>query len=127
MNLLSETVGVMNNYGKKPEDVVQVMWLNTPNESVYEGCSWEDFAEAARTIDYNNGWLGSHDIEESLIILFDDYSSWLERYEYDGSVDWDYKKCPGLAERLTSDVKAIRKKLVTRMYECGEEGEYVEN
>lgn len=110
MNLLSETLDVMNENGKKPENVVEVMWLDNPNESVYTGCSWEDFAEAARTIDYNNGF-GTQEVEESLVVLFDD-DSWLERFEYDGSERWNYKKCPCLAERLTSDVNAIRKKLV---------------
>lgn len=102
MNLLSETFGKMELYGKTFKDVEQVTWevitkrewedVKKDAKPVFNTethwCTWETFAEAARTIDYNNGY-GRQEIEESLEILFKD-GSWMQRWEYDGSEGWEY-------------------------------------
>lgn len=99
MNLLSETLDKMRQKVKTPDDVEQVTWaVITKQVTLKDGepafqseerwCSWKTFAEAARTIDYDNGY-GHQEIEDSLEILFKD-GSWLQRWEYDGSEGWEY-------------------------------------
>lgn len=98
MNLLSETLEKMEQSGKTFKDVEQVTWEVVVKREWKDGkrtyeteqcwCSWETFAEAAHTIDYDDGY-GSQEIEETLEILFKD-GSWMQRREYDGSEGWAY-------------------------------------
>lgn len=98
MNLLSETLIKMEKYGKTFEDVDQVTWAVIIKREWKDGkpvfhsetrwCTWETFAEVARTIDYDNGY-GHQEIGESLEILFKD-GSWMQRWEYDGSEGWEH-------------------------------------
>ena len=128
MNLLSETLRKMEQYDKTFNDVVQVTWVVIvkrewkDGKSVYNTetrwCSWETFAEAARSIDYDNGY-GHQEIGESLEILFND-GSWMQRWEYDGSEGWEYvvprKRIEG---EPVSDKFVVRKALLDE-YEEGE-------
>lgn len=98
MNLLSETLRKMEQYGKTFKDVEQVTWVVVTKRDWKDGkpvfktedhwCTWETFAEAARSIDYDNGY-GHQEIGESLEILFKD-GSWMQRWEYDGSEGWEH-------------------------------------
>ncbi len=99
MNLLSETLRKMEQYGKTFKDVEQVTWVvivkrewDEYGKPVFQSetrwCTWEMFADTARTIDYNNGY-GHQEIGESLEVLFKD-GSWMQRWEYDGSEGWEY-------------------------------------
>lgn len=99
MNLLSETLKKMDQFGKTFKDVEQVTWAVIVKQvTLKDGrpacqvedhwCTWETFAEAARAIDYDNGY-GHQEIGESLEILFKD-GSWMQRWEYDGSEGWEY-------------------------------------
>ena len=83
MNLLSETLNILLENGKTPEDV---LWVG--DETRY--MSWEDFKKAAYT-SYDNGY-GSEEVFESLKIVGKDF--WLERNSYDGSEWWEYKTYP---------------------------------
>ena len=85
-NLLRETLNVMDQFFKGPENVD---WVGSRDGS-WAG-SWEDFAEVA-DVEYDAG-LGSAHVASDLVVVFDD-RSWLERHEYDGSEGWEYKALP---------------------------------
>lgn len=62
------------------------------------GYSEKDYEEFLNSIDFNydSGW-GSQNLFG--FIWFED-GTWMERYEYDGSESWDYKKCPEIPPEL---------------------------
>ena len=85
MNLLKETLAVMELHGKTPDDV---LWCGDGHDYTFD---WKTFEENAREVDYNNGY-GSQDIATDLMIVGTDW--WLERSEYDGSESWAFKTMP---------------------------------
>ena len=89
MNLLSETLNILLENGKTPEDV---LWVG--DETRY--MSWEDFKKAAYT-SYDNGY-GSEEVFESLKIVGKDF--WLERNSYDGSEWWEFKTIPNKPKNI---------------------------
>lgn len=124
MNLLSETLAKMEAYGKKFTDVREVQWIVLSKDTdctdgtyehgvEYKRCTWDTFSKAAAKIDYDYDY-GIHEIEDSLIVLFND-GNWLERWEYDGSEGWEYRK-PGLPMqdecKWEEDVEEIRKQFL---------------
>jgi hypothetical protein len=84
MNLFSETLAMLHDNGKAPEDVRWVQW-----ESKFH-CTWAEFAAIA-DFEYDNGY-GGNEIKLSLYVVGDDW--WLERGEYDGSEWWEFKTSP---------------------------------
>ena len=69
----------MEFYDKSPDDVAFVA-------DGIGSCSWEIFAYLANELDYSNGY-GAQEINPNLVIMFND-TTWLTRYEYDGSEGW---------------------------------------
>jgi hypothetical protein len=83
MNLLKETLQVLQEANKSPADVQWVQW-----EQFF--CSWPEFAAAAN-FEYDPGY-GGAEVVVSLKVVGSDW--WLERGEYDGSEWWDFKTLP---------------------------------
>ena len=74
MNLLKETLGVMEEHGIAPPDVYFVVCRDQLG-------SWDDFSALA-DFDYDNSY-GGTEISLNLHIVGKDW--WLSRREYDGS------------------------------------------
>ena len=84
MNLLKETVEILNEHNKKQEDV---LWCGS---KTFGSFSWSNF-EAVADVNYDNGY-GSPAVAEDLVVVGSDF--WLERHEYDGSEWWEFKQIP---------------------------------
>ncbi len=85
MNLLQETLAVLEDNHKNPSDI---LWVGKDDGDY--AMSWEDFTKIA-DIEYDDGY-GGAEIEERLVIVGDNW--WLERHEYDGSEEWRFKSLP---------------------------------
>jgi len=83
MNLLTETVEMLDEVGRSSADVEFVSW-----KEFY--CSWPEF-ETAADFEYDSGY-GGAEVEVSLRVVGKDW--WLERGEYDGSEWWEFKTLP---------------------------------
>lgn len=94
MNLLDQTIKILRDNGKTPEDV---QYINCNEKS----CSWKKFSTLANFY-YHKGY-GKQEVNESLKVVGKDW--WLERYEYDGSEWWEFKTLP---------IRYNKSKLVTR-------------
>ncbi len=88
MNLLGETILALKDNGKTPEDV---SWVGLDGKYFW----WNEFARVA-DFDYNSDY-GIEEINMNLFIVGDDW--WLERYEYDGLENWEFKKLPKREKR----------------------------
>lgn len=84
MNLLAETLDILNENGKSKEDV---LWVGGHDYHF----SWNDFEEIAEKTDYDAGF-GAQEVASDLIIVGEDF--WLERSEYDGSEGWEFNAQP---------------------------------
>jgi hypothetical protein len=85
MNLLSETIDVLNNSGKTRSDV---RWIGSTHYGYFD---WEHFVKIAN-VEYDDDGYGAAKVASHLVIVGDDW--WLERQEYDGSEWWSYKSLP---------------------------------
>ena len=83
MNLLNETLGVLNENNLKPEDVLWVGNLEVKTD-------WENFVKIAN-IEYDSGF-GGQEVADDLIIVGKTW--WLERHEHNGSEWWEFKQLP---------------------------------
>lgn len=81
MNLLAETIEMLETNNKLPDNV---LWVGTKEISF----TWADFVELANT-EYCAG-LGGQEVAKDLLIIGDGF--WLERHEYDGSEWWEFKE-----------------------------------
>lgn len=88
-NLLSETLSVMNSYGKTPLDVEWVGSYSCWDKPEY-WTTWEVFAAHA-DVEYDDGF-GGNEVDLGLVVVGADW--WLERHEYDGSEWWGFKTLP---------------------------------
>ena len=86
-NLLEETKEKLAVCHKTPKDV---LWVGSSDGS--EAITWEEFEKMA-DFDHDAGY-GAAEIRMDLVVVGKDW--WLERYEYDGSEWWVYKKQPKL-------------------------------
>ena len=92
-NLLSETLIILTEHNKKPEDVRWVGVNHTKPWSKENGWaigSWEEFVRLANFV-YDSSY-GGNEIKLGLVVVGDDW--WLERHEYDGSEWWEFKTLP---------------------------------
>lgn len=96
-NLLQETIEVIQNHDKSPEDIVFI----GSTESGHS-CTWEQFNWLA-DFEYDNGF-GGQEIPPDLNIIFSD-GSWLERGEYDGSEWWAFKQTPKIPQKQHPIIK----------------------
>lgn len=87
MNLLDETLETLSEHNLTIEDV---KWIGSINGD-YQ-CSINEFLELANR-EYDNGF-GAPEVCGDLVIVGDDW--WLERHEYDGSEEWEFKRLPKL-------------------------------
>lgn len=81
MNLLEETKEILNENGKKLDDII---WIGSNKHFVNK----ETFIKLA-DVDYDDGY-GSPEVATNLLIVGDNW--WLERHEYDGSEWWEFKE-----------------------------------
>ncbi len=83
MNLLSETIEILENNNKTFDDV---LWVgdSTGYMTTLSFIQYSDF-------EYYNGY-GLAEVNISLRVVGEDF--WLERYEYDGLENWEYKQLP---------------------------------
>lgn len=79
-NLLEETIKKLANNGKLETDV---LWVGTRTHKT----TWEQFKIIADT-EYHDGF-GGQEVARDLLIVGKDW--WMERHEYDGSENWEFK------------------------------------
>jgi hypothetical protein len=96
MNLLAETIEVLEKHGKTGKDV---LWVGSPDIET----TWDNFVKVA-DVEYDNGF-GSPQVAEDLIIFGKDF--WLERREYDGSEWWKYVSRNEPAPRQKREIVAL--------------------
>lgn len=87
VNLLAETVKVLEEHGRSLDDIIRIL--------VYEGCSFESvkatlsvdqFVKLASETEYDDGY-GTQEICNMVAYGI---NFWLFRNEYDGSEWWEY-------------------------------------
>jgi len=78
MNLLQETIEVLERYKYSPSDV---QWVGTHDIWM----TWDEFASLAATADYDDSY-GSAKVAQDLLVVGTGW--WLRRCEYDGSEWW---------------------------------------
>lgn len=83
MNLLKETLEILEEHGRNEDEVV---WVGS--NDFYT--TWEHFKTIAN-VEYDEGY-GSPRIAVDLKVVGGHW--WLERHEYDGSEWWEYKTLP---------------------------------
>lgn len=81
VNLLKETLEVLEKHGLTIDDIE---WIGSEDFKI------ANFFDIA-SIKYDDGF-GAQEIPFDLVIVGKDW--WLERYEYDGSEQWEFKKKP---------------------------------
>lgn len=86
-NLLAETLAVLKEHGKEPQNV---LWVGATAKSRHLIGNWADFERFA-DFDYDAGY-GGAEVEPSLVIVGAGW--WLERGEYYGSEWWEFKTSP---------------------------------
>lgn len=84
-NLLKETIDDLKLLNLTPEDVEWVGSLSGDYK-----ISWLEFVDIAN-FGYDSSF-GAQNIARDLCVVGKDW--WLERAEYDGAEDWEYKKLP---------------------------------
>lgn len=125
MNLLTETIDYMKEFGKTPDDVLYVkmtkdtgFWKDLddsyPDEILID---FDAFKEVANQV-YDSGY-GSSYVNQSTTILFKD-NSVMYRWEYDGAEGWTYVELP------RTFPKKYDKKMVAEFL-WGKESCYVED
>ena len=109
VNLLNETIEILNGHGKTENDVIAVLgtiYIDYGNGKEVK-TSWENFKKYA-DFTYNEGF-GGNEISIDLKIVGKDF--WLERGEYDGSEWWEFKTMPSIEDKeyidTEKDVKAM--------------------
>ena len=83
INLLDETIAILAANGKNLADV---LWVGTRENKG----TWNDFAVNA-DFAYDDGF-GATEVNLKLIVV--GFGWWLERSEYDGSEEWEFKTLP---------------------------------
>ena len=106
INLLTETLETLKEYGIKEEEIV---WVGTRDGRYV--ASWEEFKEMAKDINYDNGY-GAYYITLDLVVVFKN-GCWLERQEYDGAEWWKLKCAP----QKRKDFQKLKKRAILGGYE----------
>lgn len=84
MNLARETLDKLKEYNKNPDSV---MYVTDGKSYVW----FDEFIAEAMRVNYDNGF-GQAMINLNLVVVGDGW--WLERSEYDGAEEWEYKEPP---------------------------------
>jgi len=105
MNALNELINMCKWCWKSLEDI-DYWWVgwDDGNQCIFNSDSIEIMKKFLQDnySNYDNGW-GSQELYWE--IVFKD-KTWLERWEYDGSEWWEYKKCP--ERKLSKDETRIK-------------------
>jgi len=101
MNLFKETEEMLIENGKTWDDVV---FISTTNDSETIEINVDTFVEVSKNINYDNGF-GGNEINLNLVIAGEYW--WLERREYDGAENWDYKEKPRRPKTKLNEAKAL--------------------
>ena len=105
MNLLTETKDEIKSYGKSIEGI---KFINSPS-STSGVISWEEFVKECEEFkDYDSGY-GSQEVPNYEIVFND--NTWLSRFEYDGSENWELNSIP-----MPLKTKAIRKEEAAKRF-----------
>ena len=83
MNLKNETLQILNENGKRLEDV---RWVGCNDFSIPVPLFWE-----LANQEYDSGF-GAQEVAFDLVVVGNDF--WLERHEHDGSEWWEFKERP---------------------------------
>ena len=83
MNLKNETLQILNENGKRLEDV---RWVGCNDFSIPVPLFWE-----LANQEYDSGF-GAQEVAFDLVVVGNDF--WIERHEYDGSEWWEFKERP---------------------------------
>ena len=112
MNALNELINMCKGCWKSLEDI-DYWWVgwDDENQCIFDSDSIEIMKKFLKD-NYSNydDWWGSQELYWE--IVFKD-KTWLERWEYDWSEWWEYKKCP--ERRLSKD--EIRRKEIDEQVE----------
>lgn len=94
INLLNETINVMQKYGKCVADVkfIGCTLHNFRQSDINVRTDWAHFTKIADFV-YDNGY-GLEEIPLGLVVVGTDW--WLERHEYDGAEWWEFKEMPNI-------------------------------
>ena len=99
VNLLKETLEILEKHGKSPKDV---KWVGS-RDGKY-AITWNEFEKIAN-ITYNNSY-GAQEIAEDLVVVGEDW--WLERCVCDGwSEWWEFKTLPIKQSEAVKFTKAL--------------------
>ena len=99
-NLLQETTEILVGNNKTWDDV---LWIGGSKFAI----SIEDFKKLANR-EYDNGF-GAAEVATDLKIVGKDW--WLERVEYDGAEEWNYKTYPTKPSKQKSVKRVISSKI----------------
>lgn len=92
INLLQETIEYLQKHGHTPGDV---LWVGSYCGHTVD--TWDSFAAKA-DFDYYAGY-GGQEVANDIVVVGKDW--WMERFEYDGSECWSYKKRPTIKSGAT--------------------------
>ena len=111
VNLLEETLEVLECNGKTSGDVV---WVGNK----YKKTTWENFKNISN-FNYDNGY-GGNEIGGTLLIVGDTW--WLERGEYDGSEWWEFKEHPSCESSTFTKLLDVRENWISGLDWENEDG-----
>lgn len=106
INLLEETKREILSNGEKIEDIICV-------QNCKGSMSWDDFCLIA-DFNYDDGY-GWAAISEDLMVIGSDF--WLERHEYVGAENWEFKKYPKIKEKFAF----IKEDIINEFVKLGED------
>jgi len=93
MNLLKETLNILNKNRLKQSDV---LWCGSVDFGYF---TWQDFKDLANT-DYHN----RSGLEVATDIVIVTKKGYLERHNYDGSEWWEYKEIPKMPKNYRKPI-----------------------
>lgn len=99
MNLIKETVECIKRNGYSESDI---KWVGSKDGKY--GMSWDSFKKAFEKIEYDCGY-GYQEVAEDLVVVGNDW--WLERHEYDGAENWEFKRLPVASKNQLSFDKIL--------------------
>lgn len=96
MNLLNETVEILNAYGRNEEDI---LWVGGDDFYI----TWENFKEVA-DVEYYHDVCGGQEVATDLVIVGKDF--WLERRDFEVYESWEFREFP-TKPLMMAKVKAL--------------------
>ena len=97
MNIIKEIKNCLQENNKKENEI---LWIGSRDGKL--AMKWPKFKDKFGDISYDDGF-GAAKIAQDLVVVFSD-RSWLERNEYDGAEEFEYKQAPNLVAMHDYDV-----------------------